>query len=118
MKIVIPVDDDKKSVCVAFGRAPLFLLFDTENRESSFVDNPGAEAHGGAGMKAAQCVVDTEADVLITIRCGENAAEVMKAADIQIYKSVCDLAEDDIASFEAGKLELLTSFHGGYIGIL
>ena len=61
---------------------------------------------------------DTEADVLITVRCGENAAEVMKAADIQIYKSVCDLAEDDIASFEAGKLELLTSFHGGYIGIL
>ncbi|MBE6991116.1 MAG: dinitrogenase iron-molybdenum cofactor biosynthesis protein [Ruminococcaceae bacterium] len=118
MIIAIPVDDDKKSVCVAFGRTPLFLVCNTETGEQSFLPNPGAEAQGGAGMKAAQCVVDAEADVLITKRCGENAAEVMKAAEIQIFKSAYEFADDNISAFKAGKLEELTSFHGGYIGIL
>lgn len=30
MKIAIPVDEDKNMVCVTFGRAPYFMIYDTE----------------------------------------------------------------------------------------
>ncbi len=118
MIIAIPVDDDRKKVCVAFGRAPEFLWFDSETQTIGYVTNPGAEAQGGAGMKAAQCILDLQTDVLITPRCGENAAQVMKEAEVHIYKSQHELAADDLAAFANGELSLLTSFHGGYIGIL
>ena len=35
MKIAIPVDEKtlESNVCVSFGRAPYFLVYDTETRE-------------------------------------------------------------------------------------
>lgn len=117
MRVIIPLDEDKKSVCVAFGRTPMFLAYNLEAKESEILANPGAQAEGGAGIKAAQAVVDSGAQVLITPRCGENAAEVFQAAGIKIYKSHGSDAMENIAAFEAGNLEELTHFHAGYHGI-
>ncbi len=117
MKIAIPVDESRENVCVSFGRAPYFMLKDTETGEVSVEVNPAAQAEGGAGLKAAQFVVDSGAAVLITIRCGENAAEVMKAADIAVYKAEGENAAANAEAFEAQKLEELTHFHAGYHGI-
>lgn len=117
MKIMIPVNDDKKTVCPSFGRAPFFMSFDEKNNEPIFLDNPAAQAQGGAGIKAAQFVCDNNADVLITIRCGENAAEVFKAAEIEIYKSQPDDAMENVNLMLQNKLEILTKFHAGFHGI-
>jgi len=117
MKIALPLDEDRLSVCPAFGRAPFFMVFDNEGKTTEIIDNPGAQAEGGAGLKAAQAVVDSGAEVLITPRCGENAAEVFKAAGIAIYKTRGSSAADNFAGYEAGELELLTHFHAGYHGI-
>ena len=38
------------------------------------LDNPAAQAEGGAGLQAAQFLVDQQAEALITVRCGQNAA--------------------------------------------
>ena len=67
-----------------------------------------------AGIKAAQFVVDHTANVLITVRGGENAAEVLLAADIQIYKAQGRTARENLAAFTEGKLEKLESFHAGF----
>lgn len=117
MKIAIPIDEMKKNVCVSFGRAPFFLVHDTQTGMDEFVANPAAEAQGGAGIKAAQAVVDTGAQVLITVRCGENAAEVFQEAGIEIYKAEKMEAEANLAAFEEGKLAKLTKFHAGFHGI-
>lgn len=117
MKIALPIDDTKKNICVSFGRAPFFLVRDTETNADEFVVNPAAEAQGGAGVKAAQAVVDTGADALITVRCGENAAEVFQAAEIEIYKAEGLEAEANLAAFAEGKLAKLTKFHAGFHGI-
>lgn len=117
MKVMIPLDEDKKTVCVSFGRAPFFMIYDTETRVTEYVKNPGAEAQGGAGIKAAQCVVDHGGEVLITVRCGENAAEVFKAAGIKIYKSVNKEAKTEIKALLENKLEELTHFHAGFHGL-
>ena len=117
MRIMIPVDENKNDVCASFGRAPFFLIYNDENNEYRYIENEAAEAEGGAGVKAAQIVVDNEADILITIRCGENANEVFKLAGVKIYKSTVADAKENIALFKENKLAELTKFHAGYHGI-
>lgn len=115
MKIAIPLDENKQDVCIVLARAPYFMF--NEGGESTIVENPAAQAQGGAGIQAAQFLVDNKIDVLITVRCGQNAADVFKAADMKIYKSVNKAAADDLAELEGGKLEELTEFHGGFHGV-
>jgi predicted Fe-Mo cluster-binding NifX family protein len=116
MKIAIPVDEKniETSVCISFGRTPFFLIYNTETKESVFLDNSAAASQGGAGIKAAQAIVDSHADVLLTPRCGENAAEVIKAADIKMYKTMPGPSMDNINAFIGGKLTLLEEIHEGF----
>lgn len=116
MKIAIPIEEDKKSVCVSFGRAPYMMFFDEETETAEVVANPAAAEQGGAGIKAAQFVADNGAQILITKRCGENSGEVFKAADIKIYKSESDVAVENIKAYKNGKLEELTKFSIGFHG--
>lgn len=115
MRIAVPLDENKQDVCIVLARAPYFLF--REDGKDIVVENPAAQAQSGAGIQAAQFLADSDADVLITVRCGENAAEVLKAAGMKIYKSVNKAAADDLAAWEAGKLDELTKFHGGFHGV-
>lgn len=115
MKIAIPLDENKQDVCIVLARAPYFLF--REEGKDVIVENPAAQAQGGAGIQAAQFLVDSDVNALITVRCGQNAADVFKAADIKIYKSVNKAAADDLTALEEGKLEELTHFHGGFHGV-
>ncbi len=118
MKIAIPTDEKnmETNVCVSFGRAPYFLIYDTETEKTIFLDNKAATSTGGAGIKAAQIIVDAEANALLTPRLGENAANVLKAADIQLYKTTATSARDNIDAYIAGKLPELYEIHTGFHG--
>jgi len=118
MKIAIPVDEKnlETNVCVSFGRAPYFLIYDTETKESAFLDNSAAASTGGAGVKAAQIIVDNKVNALLVPRCGENAAEVFKAADIQLFKTTTLWAKDNIEAYMTGKLPVLDKVHAGFHG--
>ncbi len=116
MILTIPIDETKNDVCVSFGRTPYFMIYNTETDSVEIVENPAADAESGAGPKAAQLVIDLETDVLITVRCGENAAEVMKAADIKIYKSEVTNAMENVKLFKENKLAQLNKFHAGFHG--
>jgi len=118
MKIAVPVDERniETKVCQSFGRTPYFLVYDTDNRESEFIENSGGASPGGAGIKAAQTLVDSNATILLTPRLGENAADVLKASEIKIYKTITDSAKDNIDAFLAGKLPFLNEIHAGFHG--
>ena len=118
MKIAIPVDEKtlESNVCVSFGRTPYFLIYDVETKDSIFIDNSAAASTGGAGIKAAQTIVDNKANALLTPRCGQNAADVIKSADIKIYKTTSASVKDNIAAFVDGKLPLLDEIHAGFHG--
>lgn len=118
MKIAIPVDENSLNtgVCISFGRAPYFMIFDTDTNKGEFLVNSAAESQGGAGVKAAQSIVDAGADVLLTPRCGDNAVEVFKAAGIKLYKTKDGTAMDNIKAFLASGLQLLTESHPGFHG--
>ena len=102
-------------MCVVLARAPYFLF--RENGIDVIEENPAAQAQGGAGIQAAQFLVDNQVTDLITVRCGQNAADVFHEAGMKIYKSANKAAAEDLAALEEGRLEELTQFHGGFHGV-
>lgn len=116
MKIAIPVEEKtfESDVCASFGRAPYFLFYDTETEESEFIANSAASSPGGAGIKAAQTIVDNKIDVLLTPRCGQNAADVLKSAEIKIYKTTSASVKQNITDYIDGKLPVLDEMHAGF----
>ena len=71
-----------------FGRAASFIFVDTETMDFDAMDNSGAAAAGGAGISAAQLVADKNVGAVITGNVGPNAMNVLKAANIEIYRAV------------------------------
>ena len=119
MKVAIPVEEKSlhSNVCVSFGRTPYFLIYDTETNESRYIDNAAAGAQGGAGIKAAQSVIDVNAAAVITVRLGQNSADVLNAAGVKLYQSEFGSVKRNIELLTEGKLSVLTSFHAGFHGI-
>ncbi len=116
MKIAIPAENESMDtlVCPSFGRTPYYLIYDTENKQSIFIENQAAKSQGGAGIQAAQILVDQKVQAVLTPRCGKNAAEVIQAANINIYRSVQASLQENISHFLSGKLEPLEEIHPGF----
>lgn len=114
MKIAIPVNEDRKTICVSFGRTPEFLVRNTESGETTYVSNEAAATSGGAGIKAAQLIVDHGIEALLTPRCGENAANVLQAANVTLYQTTSQDMEGEIEKFKQGTLQILSNIHAGF----
>ena len=71
-----------------FGRCEYFQIHDTENEEIKILENKGKTASGGAGIAAANQLIDENVDVIITGNLGPNAFEIIEKAEIKAYK--CD----------------------------
>lgn len=116
MIIAVPVYDDDKTVCLSFGRTPEFMFFETDTNEKKYLKNPAADAAGGAGIKAAQFIVDEKVDVLLTPRLGQNAADVLVGAEVELYKTTSTDTDGEIKRYIDGKSEKLLEFHAGFHG--
>ncbi|MBE6088100.1 MAG: diguanylate cyclase [Clostridium beijerinckii] len=90
MKIAISakgkITDD--SLDSRFGRCEYFQIYDTEVKATKIINNKGIEASGGAGIAAANQLIDEDVNVVITGSLGPNAFEIIERADIKAYK--CD----------------------------
>jgi len=118
MKIAIPAEEKNldSNVCPSFGRTSYFLIYNIDTDESVFLDNSAAESQGGAGIKAAQIIVDNSVKVLLTPRCGENAAEVFKKAGISIFKTNQGTVNQNVEAYKLNLLSALNEFHKGFHG--
>jgi len=116
MIAAIPVEVNNMGSCInkSLGRTPYFLFYDTINKVSKFVDNSAAGSQGGAGIKAAQLIADNGANAVIAPACGKNAADVLTASGIKIYRSSGCSLKDNILALEDGKLAELTDIHPGF----
>ena len=68
-----------------FGRAPWLIKIDTETGEWQALQNPGPGQSGGAGVAAAQFVIDQKADAAASGDFGPNAAGAFRAANVKMY---------------------------------
>jgi predicted Fe-Mo cluster-binding NifX family protein len=87
-----------------FGRCQFFVFVDPETMEFEALDNEGLMASGGAGVQAAQMVVQKGANTLITGNLGPNAASALSASGIKVYLVPGGTVKDVIEGYRAGRL--------------
>lgn len=114
MKVAIPVNEDEKTICVSFGRTPYFLILDSETNQLECKENPAAQASGAAGIQAAQFLMDEQCQIVLTKRCGENAAQVFNEAGITVFQTSSDSVKTELDKWKEGKLSVMTDFPKGF----
>lgn len=87
-----------------FGRCSYFQIHDIENGEMNYVENKGQSASGGAGIAAAQQIIDEKVDVVITGNLGPNAYELFESAGIKAFKANNISVEAVLNEYKEGKL--------------
>lgn len=107
MKILVTSEGDTAESAVdrRFGRAAMFLLFDTETGSCTAHPNTqNLNAAQGAGIQAAQHAVNLNSEAVITGHCGPKAFKVLQAAGIAIVLDAQGTASAMIERFLAGEL--------------
>ena len=86
MKIVIPAQspDFDAPVSFVFGRSPFFLFIDSETGQLESKVNPATRTLGGAGVQAAQYVLQQGAQAVLSKKVGPKAEKVLLEAGITI----------------------------------
>jgi predicted Fe-Mo cluster-binding NifX family protein len=119
MKICISstVDNMNGMTDGRFGRCPFYAIYDDATKEYEFVANDGAKEAQGAGLKAAQQVVDKGVEVVITGNVGPNAMRVLESGNIKIYKILGDKIKEQVDYYNQGKLISISKPGASHMGI-
>lgn len=72
----------------AFGRAPWFVIVDTDSGAVEPVENKSVNASQGAGIAAAQTMADKNVQAVLTGRLGPKAQTALSAASITMYEGL------------------------------
>ena len=88
-----------------FGRAEKFIVYDMEKEVFEVISNErNLNAAQGAGIQAAETIVRSGAECLVTGHCGPKAFRVLSTSGIKIFNAgSCSVAEA-LEQFRAGKL--------------
>lgn len=107
MKIAVSATGKEKSDLLdsRFGRCSYFQIYDNETKDIKVIENSGKSASGGAGIAAAQQLVDEGVEVIISWKIGPNAFEVFSKANIKMINSETVSIEEALKNYEEGKLE-------------
>jgi predicted Fe-Mo cluster-binding NifX family protein len=91
-----------------FGRCPTYMVVDTETMDASAIDNPAVAAGGGAGIQAAQFVVEQGVQAVVSGNLGPNAYDVLHAAQIPVYTFGGGTVREAVDAFQAGSLSAVS----------
>lgn len=96
-----------------FGRCRYFLFVDPHTLQYEVEENPHAEAASGAGISAAQFIVNKGAKAAITGNLGPNAHQVLAAAGIEMFTGVSGKIRDVLEIYNTGDLKSSSQPTGG-----
>jgi predicted Fe-Mo cluster-binding NifX family protein len=107
MRIVVSAQGDNLDAPASpvFGRCPTYLFVDTETLEFEAVPNPAMNQAGGAGIQAAQFVVNQGAQAVLTGNLGPNAFDVLQAAGVPGYLVGEGTVRHAVEALQAGQLQ-------------
>lgn len=108
MKIAVTSQgaDMASAVDPRFGRAKFFIVVDTETGGSVAHDNAqNLNAAQGAGIQAAQKVVELGVEAVLTGNVGPKAFSALEAGKIDIYIGATGSVTNATEQFKAGQLE-------------
>ena len=90
-----------------FGRADVFIIYDTDTGNFEAIDNrANLDLAQGAGIQSARNVVAQGVQYVITGHCGPKAYRSLSAADVRVILGGTGTVREAIARFEAGELEV------------
>lgn len=106
MRIVVTANgaDLDASASPIFGRCPWYLFVDTDTMEVEATENPAVGAAGGAGIQAAQFVVERGAEAVLTGNVGPNAFDVFQSARVPVYLIADSSAREAVNAYKADQL--------------
>lgn len=87
-----------------FGRAQVYIIYDTGNKEIKLLENDNVNVSGGAGTSAAQLMTNEGVEAVISGNFGPNASTSLKALNIDMYTSSVDSIKNVIEKFNKGEL--------------
>ncbi|MHA1167319.1 MAG: NifB/NifX family molybdenum-iron cluster-binding protein [Candidatus Hodarchaeales archaeon] len=96
MKIAVSAQSKEVEAFIdpRFGRCAQFLIFDLDLENEDFtalkpvvLDNAAINATGGAGIQAAQMIIDEGIEIVITGNLGPNASRVLSTGNIVSYSA-------------------------------
>ena len=119
MKIVITSTGASKeaNADMRFGRCSHFAVYNTETSEYSFIENTAVSSNQGAGIAAAQTVVDQKAEVVLTGNLGPKAMHVLVASQITGYRIEEMSIEKAVEAFQGNRLSQITEPGKAHFGM-
>jgi predicted Fe-Mo cluster-binding NifX family protein len=98
-----------------FGRAPYFLIVNTDTMAFDIVKNTAQVTGRGAGISAAQIILDKSSAAVLTGVIGPNAFHALKLAHVEIYEGLSgsDTVREAVDKFKKGEYHEVTEPTGG-----
>jgi len=87
-----------------FGRCPTYVFVDTDTMQCESVENPAVGASGGAGVQAAQFILERGAQAVVTGNVGPNAFGVFQASGVEVYLFGGGTVREAVEAYKAGQL--------------
>ena len=107
MKIAMSASgkDLDSNLDLRFGRCPYFIIYDLDTEQFTAMGNKGEGAGGGAGIAAAQQLIDEKVEAVISNNIGPNAFDLLASSDIKMYKGKNIPCKLLVEMFEEEKLD-------------
>lgn len=87
-----------------FGRSQYFVIVDSDTLAFEAVPNEAVNAPGGAGIQAAQAMVNKGVDAVISGNMGPNAFQVLSTAGVKIATGAYGSVKEAVEMYKSGKL--------------
>ncbi|SHK37935.1 NifB/NifX family molybdenum-iron cluster-binding protein [Tepidibacter formicigenes] len=110
-------NNENAKVDLRFGRCLYFAIYDTENNTFEFVENDGVKSTQGAGIAAAQQVVDKKVEAVISGSLGPNAKRILDAAGIKGYEIKGETVNDAVKFFMDNELSTIEKAGPSHLGM-
>ena len=111
MKIAIcsQSNNPQSNVDSRFGRAALFAIYDDTADAWEFIENrQNLQAVQGAGIQAAQTIIDSGVEILIAANVGPKAMAAMNAGGIAVFEAdTAKTIQQAVNEYRAGQLNQL-----------
>jgi predicted Fe-Mo cluster-binding NifX family protein len=106
MKIVVTTNGASLDAQTSpvFGRCPLYVFVDPDTMEFEAVENPAMAAGSGAGIQAAQFVIEQGAKAVVTGNVGPNAFNVLRSAGVPVYIGQRETVRDAVEAYKNNQL--------------
>ena len=107
MKIAITANEDnlETNIDTRFGRCRYFLIVDTNTMNFESISNESAMTSGGAGIQAAQTIVNTGIEAVLTGNIGPNAFKIFDSTKIKVFTDLSGSIKEAVDKYKKGELK-------------